>query len=139
MNTNLLKKAFVSAIGTAVYAMMFAWFMNNAQGWFGVQPNWLVMALLLIIFIISACITGALVLLRPILLYIEGQKNEAVRLFGYTVGILVVIVVLVGVALTLSNSKNDSVVFCTQDAKLCSDGSYVGRTGPNCEFVCPGE
>ncbi|MEK7582730.1 MAG: hypothetical protein AAB452_02630, partial [Patescibacteria group bacterium] len=83
MNTNLLKKAFVSAIGTAVYAMMFAWFMNNAQGWFGVQPNWLVMALLLIIFIISACITGALVLLRPILLYIEGQKNEAVRLFGY--------------------------------------------------------
>jgi hypothetical protein len=31
-------------------------------------------------------------------------------------------------------------VFCTQEAKLCSDGSYVGRTGPNCEFTkCPGE
>ena len=28
-------------------------------------------------------------------------------------------------------------VFCTQDAKLCPDGSYVGRTGPNCEFKCP--
>jgi len=27
---------------------------------------------------------------------------------------------------------------CTMDAKLCSDGSYVGRTGPNCEFAkCP--
>ncbi|MFH0890579.1 MAG: hypothetical protein V1856_00925 [Candidatus Liptonbacteria bacterium] len=27
---------------------------------------------------------------------------------------------------------------CTQDAKLCSDGSYVSRTGPNCEFAqCP--
>ena len=27
---------------------------------------------------------------------------------------------------------------CTQEAKLCSDGSYVGRTGPNCEFTpCP--
>jgi len=27
---------------------------------------------------------------------------------------------------------------CTQEAKLCSDGSYVGRTGPNCEFAaCP--
>lgn len=27
---------------------------------------------------------------------------------------------------------------CTQDAKLCPDGSYVGRTGPNCEFSdCP--
>lgn len=31
-------------------------------------------------------------------------------------------------------------VFCTQDAKLCPDGSYVGRTGPNCEFsACPNE
>ena len=29
-------------------------------------------------------------------------------------------------------------IFCTQEAKLCSDGSYVGRTGPKCEFAaCP--
>ncbi len=27
---------------------------------------------------------------------------------------------------------------CTQEAKQCPDGSYVGRTGPNCEFSpCP--
>lgn len=29
---------------------------------------------------------------------------------------------------------------CTMEAKLCSDGSAVGRTGPNCEFAkCPDE
>ena len=29
-------------------------------------------------------------------------------------------------------------IACTQEAKLCPDGSYVGRTGPNCEFTeCP--
>ena len=28
-------------------------------------------------------------------------------------------------------------VACTMDAMQCPDGSYVGRTGPNCEFVCP--
>lgn len=29
---------------------------------------------------------------------------------------------------------------CTLEAKLCPDGSSVGRTGPNCEFApCPGE
>jgi len=29
---------------------------------------------------------------------------------------------------------------CTMEAKLCSDGSAVGRTGPNCEFApCPGQ
>ena len=27
---------------------------------------------------------------------------------------------------------------CTQEAFQCPDGSYVGRTGPNCEFApCP--
>lgn len=27
---------------------------------------------------------------------------------------------------------------CTQDAKLCPDGTSVARTGPNCEFApCP--
>ena len=32
-----------------------------------------------------------------------------------------------------------SQVMCTADAKQCPDGSYVGRTGPNCEFApCPG-
>lgn len=31
-----------------------------------------------------------------------------------------------------------SPVACTADAKICPDGSSVGRTGPNCEFkVCP--
>lgn len=29
---------------------------------------------------------------------------------------------------------------CTQEAKLCLDGSYVGREGPSCEFAkCPNE
>ena len=31
-------------------------------------------------------------------------------------------------------------VACTQEAKLCSDGSSVSRTGPNCEFAeCPAD
>lgn len=28
-------------------------------------------------------------------------------------------------------------IMCTQEAKQCPDGSWVGRTGPHCEFVCP--
>jgi hypothetical protein len=35
-------------------------------------------------------------------------------------------------------AKAPGPVACTQEAKLCPDGSYVSRTGPNCEFaVCP--
>lgn len=28
-------------------------------------------------------------------------------------------------------------VACPSDARQCPDGNYVGRTGPQCEFVCP--
>lgn len=28
-------------------------------------------------------------------------------------------------------------VACTMDAMQCPDGSWVGRSGPNCRFVCP--
>ena len=36
-------------------------------------------------------------------------------------------------------AQADSVM-CTMDAKLCPDGSAVGRSGPNCEFApCPDE
>ncbi|MBI2119995.1 MAG: hypothetical protein HYT94_00010 [Parcubacteria group bacterium] len=39
----------------------------------------------------------------------------------------------------LPSGQNDGgQIACPQDAKLCPDGSAVGRTGPNCEFAeCP--
>lgn len=39
-----------------------------------------------------------------------------------------------------SMGGSDGMVACTMEAKLCPDGSAVGRQGPNCEFAkCPGE
>jgi hypothetical protein len=36
--------------------------------------------------------------------------------------------------------ERNSQKACTTEAKLCPDGSAVGRSGPNCEFApCPGE
>lgn len=41
------------------------------------------------------------------------------------------------VGLFLLDTKNDTVA-CPQDAKLCEDGSAVGRVGPSCVFAeCP--
>ncbi len=60
--------------------------------------------------------------------------------------ILVVIVLVISVAQFFIKSKvvieevvvpEAEVVACTKDAMMCPDGSYVGRSGPNCEFVCP--
>ncbi len=37
-----------------------------------------------------------------------------------------------------NNVPGNERVFCTKDALKCPDGSYVGRTGPNCQFsACP--
>lgn len=51
-----------------------------------------------------------------------------------------VIAVITGIArLFINNSTSVPVeeVACTMDAMRCLDGSYVGRTGEKCEFVCP--
>lgn len=40
----------------------------------------------------------------------------------------------------LNGDTTAGQTLCTQEAKLCPDGSYVGRTGSNCEFAaCPRE
>ena len=66
------------------------------------------------------------------------------------VGIILILVIIVGAVIvkesreirfenpkTAAHKKTGGVV-CTMEAKLCADGSYVSRTGPNCEFkLCP--
>ena len=42
------------------------------------------------------------------------------------------IIIAVGVYLYTVQTKQAGIA-CTMEAKLCPDGSYVGRTGPDCE------
>lgn len=37
-----------------------------------------------------------------------------------------------------SQTQGDEGVYCTQEAKECPNGTFVGRIGPKCEFApCP--
>lgn len=55
----------------------------------------------------------------------------------------IVLIVLLGVAgffyrNVMETAGNPEPVACTMDAKMCPDGSAVGRTGPSCAFsACP--
>lgn len=56
--------------------------------------------------------------------------------------ILVILLVIAGLVYYFTGSDNSlpggEQIACTMDARVCPDGSYVGRTGPNCEFAaCP--
>lgn len=54
----------------------------------------------------------------------------------YALYTLIAIALAAGLLSTFLGSR-DEVVMCTMDALLCADGSFVGRSGPNCEFQCP--
>lgn len=38
---------------------------------------------------------------------------------------------------TPSVSTTTNNVACTMDAMMCPDGTYVGRSAPDCKFICP--
>jgi hypothetical protein len=60
------------------------------------------------------------------------------------IAIIVLVLVLAGGYYVVKMKKDTAPVpepqpvACTLDARICPDGSAVGRTGPNCEFApCP--
>lgn len=102
MNTSLFKKAAVNASGVLAYVLVLTWFMNHGKRFVGSQPpEWIIGSLMLIVFVTSACITGGLVLGLPIMMYIDGQHRQAVKLLTYTVICLIVVVALLALGLVL--------------------------------------
>jgi hypothetical protein len=52
--------------------------------------------------------------------------------------VIILIVVLGAIGIFLMMNNFFQVKVCTTEAKVCPDGSSVGRVGPNCEFAaCP--
>ena len=87
------------ALGHAILVLLYtagvAWILFNAQRVFGrVTSFWGPLAVLML-FVVSATIVGTLVLGRPILLYLDGKKKEALRFFGWTVGWLATLTLVV--------------------------------------------
>lgn len=94
-NKKLFYYGALHSLGVLAYVSLVALFMDNAQKIFGKNDNLIIGVIMLLIFILSALITGSLVLGRPILYYLEGQKREGVRLLLYTMIDLVIILTLV--------------------------------------------
>jgi len=69
-------------------------------------------------------ILKSLFLVGALLLSVQGVFAQ-VSIGGYTI--------------SSQPTANASAVVCTADAKICADGSYVGRSGPNCAFICPSD
>ncbi len=95
MNTSKLPwYGLAHAAGTAVYIFLVVSIMNNASRIFGNDKPPLTGLAVLMLFVVSAAIVGALVLGKPIVWFLNGNKSEAIKLFSYTVGWLLLFVIV---------------------------------------------
>ena len=92
------KTSFFNALGILVYIVLVATMMQNGDRIFGKMDNFVSPIAFLLLFTLSACVVGGLVLGKPLMLYLDGKKKEAVGMFvqtglwlaGFTVLALVV-------------------------------------------------
>lgn len=100
MNKKLIKLGFFHALGQAAYIGFVALLMSGAERFLSNTPDNILMPItFLLLFVFSAAISGALILGRPILFYLDGKKKEAVELFGFTLLWLFVFFILMLIAL----------------------------------------
>ncbi len=86
---SIFLKSFLSALGVLIYISGVALLGFNSQNIFGQVQSFLIPVFILLLFVVSACITGLLVLGKPIYLFLEGHKKEAFILLFATLGWLV--------------------------------------------------
>ena len=97
-NSKLILYALLNALGTVLYVLGVALFMSNIESIFGKfekPDDFRAPLAMILMFVFSAAITAELVLGRPILLYLEGLKKEAVRLFLYTLAFIFIAILIV--------------------------------------------
>lgn len=90
MKNSLIKRASIHAIAQVAYIASVALLMSNAEKYFGNKEDTMLAPItFLLLFVISALISGLLILGKPILLFLDGSKNEAVTLLLSTLGFLI--------------------------------------------------
>lgn len=69
---------------------------------------------------------------------IENPKPQHFSFFSLKSLLILLVVAIFTFAGTYYVANRNTQVACTEDAKLCPDGSYVSRAGPTCDFApCP--
>ncbi len=107
-NKSIILYSLLSTLGVASYTSAVAWLMFNGNAIFGKEDSSFLMPMLfLLLFIISATITGFLVLGRPIYLYFNGQKMEAVKTLGLTLLFLVLVAIKIIILLYIFGHQSE--------------------------------
>ncbi len=85
----------VHSIGVLGYIYLVALVMKNGDKIFGKVNDIVSIMGFLMLFVLSAAIVGGLVLGKPIMLYLDKDRKEAVKLFIMTLGWLLILLIVV--------------------------------------------
>lgn len=96
MPKKLITQSFLLALGEGIYISLVALLMSIVGKLFGSKPDPSIIAPIafLLLFVISASISGALILGKPSMLFLDGKKKEALQLFGSTIAWLVLFLIV---------------------------------------------
>lgn len=95
-NNRLSTTALLNASGVLAYVFLIVTFLNNANHLFGPEDNEAIIPIaMLLLLVFSALLTGFLILGKPIMLYLDGKKKEALSLLFQTGGWLFVFIISV--------------------------------------------
>ena len=93
MSRKIIQNALINSGATAFYiigVVSLIYYVPKMLGLDKVPDNFLMPVVMLLLFVISAAITGSLVFGRPILWYLDGKKREAVMLLCWTLVFLII-------------------------------------------------
>lgn len=96
-----ISRSFLNALGVIAYVSVVATIMQNGERIFGGINKTTGPIAFLSLFVLSAAITGSLVLGKPVLMFLDNQKKEAVKLFFYTLLWLALAVIILLAVSTL--------------------------------------
>lgn len=97
---NIRKMAAINAGATALYVALIGGFMYFAGSMKLGQSNFFLLPIaMLMLFVLSAAVTGFLIFGKPAQLYVDGKKKEALTLLSNTIVIFAVITVIAFVSL----------------------------------------
>ena len=92
-------KSFINSAGVFIYISAIVLLMSNGEAIFGEAGTMLIPIFMLLLFVISAVVTGYLVLGQPIFLYMDKKKKEAFIMLMSTIAWLALYLLIVGMFL----------------------------------------